>query len=381
MRSSARRRLERAFWLALASGLALCVGCAQPQASPEPVNQCATCHGAPSRTGTPLEQAAPPGDLSGNTDPSTPGVGAHQSHLVASRTHAAVACTECHVVPEQIDSPGHAEGTGPAKVTPGPLAKTGGRNPTYDSVSFTCASTYCHLDSEPKWTEPMSSEDNCESCHGAPPPAPHPQSEDCGHCHGKVVASEDLFRAPELHVNGTVDLPADDDCGGCHGSQTSNAPPTDLTGSVSTSSIGVGAHQAHLTGGDYSRPVACRACHIVPKKLRSKGHLDDTPNAEVTFSGLALEDSRHPVWDRSTRTCSHSYCHGPVSPSSAPSPDWTSDPGGPLPCDSCHGLPPASPHPPSDNCSVCHKDVVSGPPGNWVIVAPNLHIDGKVEVF
>jgi len=195
------------------------------------------------------------------------------------------------------------------------------------------------------------------------------------------VASKDLFRDPTLHVDGKIELPNEDDCHGCHGSEASNAPPVDLTGSTSISSIGVGAHQAHLSGGDYSRPVECTACHIVPKKLHDKGHLDDTPHAEVTFSGLAVEDHRRPVWDRETRTCASSYCHGPISAASSKSPDWTADPGGPLPCDSCHGLPPATPHPQADNCAVCHKDVVAGTPGDWVIIAPNLHINGKVEVF
>jgi hypothetical protein len=44
-------------------------------------------------------------------------------------------------------------------------------------------------------------------------------------------------------------------------------------------------------------------------------------------------------------------------------------------------MPPATPHPQAEECSVCHGDVVSGDPGNVTIIAPGLHVDGIVEVF
>jgi predicted CxxxxCH...CXXCH cytochrome family protein len=194
-----------------------------------------------------------------------------------------------------------------------------------------------------------------------------------------MAAGNEQFVAVERHLDGKVDLP--EDCFGCHGSKDSYAPPPDLSGSSLISSIGVGAHQAHLTGGETSRPVQCSACHLVPKKVTSKGHLDHTLHAEVTFSGLAIEDGRHPSWTRDGATCAGTYCHGPVSPSSSLPPVWNSEPSGPLGCDSCHGLPPATPHPQADECPVCHTDVVSGTPGNLTIIAPLLHVDGVVEVF
>jgi predicted CxxxxCH...CXXCH cytochrome family protein len=379
MRSSAARSLVSASAVALAGGLGLLWSCSTPEPSSAPVNQCATCHGAPSRAGTALDQAAPPGDLLGRTDPSAPGVGAHQNHLQASETHAAVPCTECHVVPPETNSPGHADSAGPAEFVPGPLARHDGRSPSYDAATYTCSSAYCHLDSEPNWTAPRSSAEACDSCHGAPPPSPHPENESCEHCHGAVMASADQFLAPERHVDGTVDLP--EDCEGCHGTAASYAPPPDLSGSTAVSSIGVGAHQAHLTGGDFSRPVECSACHLVPEKVTSKGHLDETPHAELTFAGLATAEGRHPSWDRDALTCARTYCHGPVSASAPPSPEWTSEPTGALACDSCHGMPPATPHPQADECSVCHSEVVSGEPGNLSIIAPWLHVNGIVEVF
>ena len=266
MPSSAARKLGHALGLALGlgGGLALLGGCTKQEASRPYVNQCVTCHGSPDRQGSGLDQAAlelaqaaPPTDLLGNTDPSFPGVGAHQYHLQASYTHAAVACTECHVVPAAIDSPGHADSGGPAEFVPGPLARRGGRNPKYDAQAFSCSSVYCHLEDEPKWTEPVSSELACKTCHGSPPPEPHPTSEDCAHCHDDMQPSNGAFAAPERHVDGKVDLP--EDCFGCHGTKQSYAPPTDLSGSAAVSSIGVGAHQAHLAGGDFSRPCPARS--------------------------------------------------------------------------------------------------------------------------
>ena len=31
--------------------------------------------------------------------------------------------------------------------------------------------------------------------------------------------------------------------------------------------MAVGAHQAHLTGGEFSGPIPCESCHIVPEEI------------------------------------------------------------------------------------------------------------------
>ena len=181
--------------------------------------KCSRCHGSAARAGSDLVQAAPPTDLGGNTDPAYTGVGAHQAHLSASTTHDAVACDECHVVPAEVDSPGHAETLGPAKVVFGSLASTGARTPVWDRANLTCTGTYCHRDSLPQWTRPRSSAEACGSCHGLPPPPPHmtvTPNRDCVFCHGQVIdAARNIIR-PDLHLNGKVDV-VPLACDTCHG--------------------------------------------------------------------------------------------------------------------------------------------------------------------
>ena len=63
---------------------------------------CTSCHGTAGQTATqaaPL-YAAPPAGTKGETATTTRAVGAHQAHLTGTRLRtAAIACTECHVVP------------------------------------------------------------------------------------------------------------------------------------------------------------------------------------------------------------------------------------------------------------------------------------------
>src|SRR6187402_1477168 len=73
------------------------------------LTRCATCHGDPEREGDYLERSAPPRDLYGASEPAYYGVGAHQLHLRAGTDHGAVACQECHIVPESTNAPGHAD--------------------------------------------------------------------------------------------------------------------------------------------------------------------------------------------------------------------------------------------------------------------------------
>src|SRR5476651_2493902 len=100
--------------------------------------RCAVCHGDPSRAGDYLRRAAPPRDLSGASTSAYPGVGAHSIHLDASNTHGKIACSECHVVPERTDSPGHADSARPAPIVFGALATSLDHTPAYDSVARTC---------------------------------------------------------------------------------------------------------------------------------------------------------------------------------------------------------------------------------------------------
>ena len=131
--------------------------------------RCASCQGDANRSGDYLRRAAPPKDLMQQTIVGYPGVGAHDNHLNASATHAAVACNECHVIPTAVDSPGHADDGPPGDVTFGTLAKTGDLKPIYDGATRTCQSSYCHGEAWAVWTEPRNSSDACGTCHGLPP--------------------------------------------------------------------------------------------------------------------------------------------------------------------------------------------------------------------
>jgi len=334
--------------------------------------RCATCHGDPARAGDYLAKAAPPHDLLGATSTDYPGVGAHALHLTASTTHAAFACTECHLVPERTDSPGHADRARPAELAFGELARTGDRSPYYDGGTRNCTDSYCHGDARTTWTHPRSSDEACGTCHGLPPPAPHPQSQRCSVCHGDVIDSERHFLHPELHVDGVVEA-SFGRCSSCHGTEASAAPPPDTQGGTRRSSPGVGAHEAHLTGGAFSRPLACTECHVLPADDDEPTHIDGD-RARVTLTGVAASDHHEPSFDPETLRCNGSHCHGPGVSASA-SPVWTDDTE--LGCPSCHGAPPDLPHPQVAQCSLCHGAVV-GDDGN--ILDRERHVDGHVDV-
>ena len=324
---------------------------------------CASCHGT---TGL----GAPPPDLEGNTDVSAPGVGAHQLHLQASSTHAALACTECHRVPAAIDDTGHIDATRPADLTFGTLATTAGASPAYDAQTRTCLDSYCHGDGAPVWNEPRSSGEACGSCHGLPPPAPHPASDQCSDCHGTVIDATGTFIAPELHVNGTVDL-GDLGCSACHGQSGLGAPPPDLAGSTATSAPGVGAHSVHLQAAQTHGAVACGECHQVPSSVEAPGHIDASRPADVVFGPLAGAEGSTPAFDADALTCAGSYCHGSATPV------WNDPRSSSEACGTCHEVPPPPPHPASDQCGACHGEVIDL---NGAFVAPERHVDGTVDV-
>ncbi len=341
---------------------------------PGPESGCASCHGAARPDQDRIRQSAPPHDLNGNTDPRYPGVGAHEIHLSGSSTHGPIPCSECHVVPEATDSPGHADSPLPAEVTFGTLAQQDADEASYDYGTRTCSSTYCHGAAAPRWTAPRSSDEACGSCHGLPPAPPHPQSTQCSRCHTAVVDDNLGIRSPALHVNGTVetDTPT---CTTCHGSGADPAPPVDLLGNSSREAIGVGAHQVHLSGGQFSRPLACSECHVVPETINAPGHLDDSPHAEVVLAPLA--NGEQPHWNRATSSCVGSFCHGPSAPEEAVSPLWNQV-GASLDCTACHGMPPPLPHPQSTRCSACHSDVVAA--DDRTMLNRDLHVDGDVQL-
>jgi predicted CxxxxCH...CXXCH cytochrome family protein len=375
MHARSRRSAPPLLWLALAAGLAS-ASCLDRRSS-EPsdaLEGCAACHGDAQRATSAMLRAAPPRDLLGAQDPSYPGVGAHDIHLRAGETHGPVACAECHVVPQRTDSPGHADDPAPAELVFGPVARSGGLSPSYDAIARRCDNSHCHGNAEAVWTEPRDSQTACGSCHGLPPPAPHPSSTLCSTCHGEVIDDKLSFKAPELHVNGVVELRADA-CTQCHGRGDAPAPPADTRGFVSSAAIGVGAHAVHLSGTIASRRLDCTECHRVPRAADDFSHADGLP-AEVELRGIAEHPDRTPTWDRPSASCVDSWCHGPGAQRNGASPSWTSSSA--LGCADCHGLPPVSPHPQINDCSACHAEVVGQ--DDVTITNRERHVDGVVDV-
>jgi predicted CxxxxCH...CXXCH cytochrome family protein len=315
-----------------------------------------------------------------------PTTGAHVVHGQANQ-----ACSECHVVPARWDDEGHVRRNGapdpaPAEVVLGPRAAQtldpADREGAPAYANGTCSNVYCHgavlhagggSASAPRWdATPVG---GCGTCHGSPPPS-HAQTE-CASCHEN---------AP--HLDGVLQVGGG--CTGCHGDA---AVFRDLSGSTLTTRLGVGAHQAHLSGASRLRgPLACSECHTTPATIADAGHLDSSLPAELfpITSTLARTAGAVPHWDRATATCSDAYCHGggarfagDASIGLVRSPMWTASDGQAY-CGACHGIPPTT-HAPDltiFDCASCHPSVDAF--GNPIVTgfpATSRHLDGVVDVF
>ena len=167
-------------------------------------------------------------------------------------------------------------------------------------------------------------------------------------------------------MNGVVD--SEESCSGCHGTGEEGAPPPALTGSTDTTYIGVGAHDAHMTGGRYTVATECSECHIVPVNVDDPGHIDGDGIAEVTFGPLASGGGSNPVWNRGLPdpTCTGVYCHGAtLNGGTLTEPIWTRVDGSQVYCGSCHSTPPRPGHPDRLDCATCHSFTLE------------THIDGE----
>jgi len=335
---------------------------------------CTSCHG------TNGVNAAPPADLTGGTSTTLVSVGAHQAHLTTTIAKV-VACGECHVVPSGM---GHATTPPAQRVVFGNLANQGTPT-TWDRGQATCASNYCHggsaalsggLLTTPIWTTVNGSFSACTSCHGLPPPAPHPQNTDCGSCHaGYSVVST----VAATHVNGVVDVRAFT-CTSCHGDPAragslllAAAPPNGTRGENQTTDMAVGAHQAHLNVGPAARAMACTDCHNPPT---STTHA--TGVVEFSWSVLATGGGTgSPAFDPLTGSCASTYCHGgttALTGGTATVPVWNRVDGTFGACTACHGAPPPLPHAQSTACGSCHPGYTQSS------VNFSTHVNGIVEV-
>lgn len=355
---------------------------------------CATCHGATWRTnctmchgGGDTQTGAPPRATWGNAgDPAR--VGAHTAHVAA--THALsrpVACGACHLTPADALSPGHLD-QATATVTFGGLATQDGATPTWSRAALTCAGAYCHGatlsgggQTTPLWTLADGTQRACGSCHGSPPPAPHPANASCDRCHPGYTAAS-VTQA--THVDGRLDISVT--CASCHGDaaraatalnpQLAAAPPVGTRGETATTARAVGAHLVHLQGGSLSDGVGCGECHLVPAAML---HADGA--VALAWGPLASAGGSTPVWTQGTSTCSSTWCHGAkLTGGTDTTPIWTKVDGTQDACGTCHGRPPPSGrHGMSEHrgrsCGDCHA-----PGYTTTAVDRALHADGRIQV-
>ena len=357
-------------------GLAGCLGEVNPGDPPppnvDPLLGCAQqCHGTDTSN-------APPKSISGALETSVLGVGAHRQHLTVAPTwHRQLECADCHVVPTEVGAAGHMDGDNTAEVTMSPFAGVIGQ---WNGSSCTVG---CHGDAQPIWTQVDGAQSACGSCHGAPPPAPHPADANCASCHPTMEEGSLAFRDPASHINGVVDVGsgsggASGSCTSCHGSPTSSAPPKDLSGDTAPTARGVGAHAAHLATSTWRREIACSSCHAVPGTVDVPAHIDGDNLAEIRFDTLNAAGT----YSSATATCTNQYCHGNGRGNNG-TVTWTTP--GTLACGSCHsvtGTGMSGDHSRHVNgegmrCSECHGDVVNA---QRAIIAPLLHVNGLHEI-
>jgi predicted CxxxxCH...CXXCH cytochrome family protein len=204
----------------------------------------------------------------------------------------------------------------------------------------------------------------------------------CQRCHGTDFTGGTAgSNCTTCHTTGS-----DQDLAGCD--VCHSMPPT-ADGKVpfGMSPEAAGAHEAHVElAGKH-----CSECH---PSLSSAGHPHALP-ADVSFnrSVIAKTLNSNPTFQHiggsnsGNGACSNVYCHsngrsGDLQYATI-MPEWTA--GGPLTCRSCHGFPPAAPHPQNATCSTCHHNV--DPASDFTrpyrpnvrFVVDSLHVDGTVQ--
>jgi predicted CxxxxCH...CXXCH cytochrome family protein len=134
--------------------------------------------------------------------------GAHASHTQAlHQLRGPIGCTECHVVPTAVDSPGHIDHPLPQVFPPGSgmLARAGGADPTWNGT--TCSGTYCHGDATTTWI-PGNGAASCGSCHGIPPAdgahAGVVSLAACASCHPTTMNGSGALLVGGTHLDGVV---------------------------------------------------------------------------------------------------------------------------------------------------------------------------------
>ncbi len=335
--------------------------------------ECGACHGS-------LANPAPPNAIGGKTDTTWRGVGAHQTHVRGTETNHAVACSSCHKVPTGIWDADHMDSPQfRATVTFGGVALSGGATPVYDPETFTCSNTYCHggkvkapgKNSKPLWTLVDNSQRSCDSCHGAPPAAPHPQTGDCIDCHAGTAGPNKTIANKANHINGKVDLVlgVNTKCDACHGyPPVSDKHPKTTEKCAGCHETTVDADSLIVAGGTHmngkvdvalSASAPCSGCHGAPpisdKHPKTLGKCEGCHTTTVDGAGKIVPGGTHN--------------NGKVDVAL----------GADVDCKGCHAFPPVSDKHPKTlaTCEGCHTTTVDV---DNHIVSNGTHNNGKVDV-
>jgi predicted CxxxxCH...CXXCH cytochrome family protein len=325
-----------------------CDDCHAQEGAPGWRTDCTFCHG-----GDLDGSGAPPRDLDGDKDKADLSFGAHPEHTAdgtGTIGHPTYGCAQCHQVPTDGLTPGHAiDGTAAraeVDLTAGDAFEGG-----YDPSSRTCSNLYCHGDGQTP-SGVVSDGDgalDCDACHATTTgwtamSGTHATHLDvsgvtCADCHAPVVNAANDVVDGDRHVDRAVDLDlattgwvtATTTCTiSCHGEDHDGfgwsgphpdgfeAPELHGQEALLRLQVCTGCHGADLDGGTAQ---GCDGCHA------DSGHADwrsdcvychggadgdvdgappqdiDNQTAGISFQGhrAHLDGDIHPSWD--CRTC------------------------------------------------------------------------------
>ncbi len=253
--------------------------------------------------------------------------GLHALHAAKPSFSRQGGCSDCHPVPEEILGGTHLFPSNHHDVIFGRIATQEGKlQSNYDPVTGECRNVYCHGPSFEReqnanrwfWFGPFDGNEKgrCGTCHTVPP-AKHMAigKGDCLLCH--PFPEKGLGKSS--HVNGVVELKTwqglsgQPKCGACHGTPPSKPHP---------------------------QRAACGLCH---KGYRVSEMDGDRLNATLHMNGRA--DVVDSIKD--------------------------------IPCGSCHGVPPSTPHLSNPDCSLCHPNYESSAGSQMPF---SEHLNGKIDV-
>ena len=197
-----------------------CTTCHTSVGGPE---ACNTCHGNENNF-------APPVDLSGNTDISATGVGAHQKHVADTKITVLLDCEVCHTPVVNFSDATHIDDPPSPDIHFNTLATDSNRLTTvWTHGNATCSEAYCHGAFEFKksesayawaytdsvitgnqnpvvWTQ-TAVEDSCKFCHDLPPEGHVAATiNTCTICHGSVVDANGVIIDKTKHIDGKIDV-------------------------------------------------------------------------------------------------------------------------------------------------------------------------------